>query len=342
MNKKAEIIVPVRIEIDATRRMYYNYLHKSEQDKSILIPNSARFNEDTGYINCTQVIEMDSELYDEIMSVNSVTDTESIAHLCDEKGLVFSFFASSGPVHDNAWVGVTVDNGYYRQLIFRDIAQFKSTLTIHSAINAALEDPKNYEKVFHAFDLGERSGMGISFDPFGPYDPDAMNDRICVVFNAGIDQFVALTEFQIEDYQSEREYQTHIIINREAAIDEMISGTGNGEVYYTTIESYARFFTSRYINKHIDMIEPRQIIGKDGLSLLCPTVLSAMYQMLLFCPFNNIKYLKCANAKCNRFFRVDSHHPQTLCKQHMMVRQRKRQNQYLKKKHEILRRLSSH
>ena len=338
MPRAPEIIAPITIEIDTTKGSYYRYLHTPVQNESTLIPNPARFYEDTNYIACTEFVEMDSEIYDEILSFDSVADTGTFAQRCSQKGLIFSFFTDSFPFYDDTEVGITVDNDYHRQLIFRKITQFRTTLTIYDAIKAALANPESYELVFRAFDLAERNKMGILFDPC---DPETANDRIIVAFCNKLNQFVALSEFQVEDYQFEREHQSNQTITKETAIDELLNETEDGEFHYTTMALFAHIFTTRYINKYIEPIEPRQNIEKDGLSLLCPTVLSAMYQMLLLCPFNNIKYQKCANNKCNRFFRVDSHHPQTLCKFHMETRQRKRQNYTEKKKREIIRRPSS-
>lgn len=337
MNEKkhtGELVVPVKIEIDATRKPFFDFTKVLEQKNSgVIIPNPARFHAETNDVVCTDVVLMNDELYEKILSVDSAADAETIAELCNENGLIFSFFSESFPFYDDSEVGITVDQNYYSKLILRDIMQFKTTLTIYNAINDALANPESYDLVVHAFDIGEKKKMGIAYDK---NDPETANNKIVVAFCNNINQFVAISEFDIEDYQDDWYMQTHTRIDREAALEDLING--DGKILYTTIKDYAGNFTSQFINKHIEGITPRQKTGEEGLSLLCPTVLSAMYQMLFLSRFNNIQYRKCANPKCNRFFRVASHHPQKRCEQHMQALRRKRANQEEKKRKEIFKR----
>ena len=62
----------------------------------------------------------------------------------------------------------------------------------------------------------------------------------------------------------------------------------------------------------------------------CPTLSSAMYEKMLLSVFNKDEYRQC--VKCSAYFKVDKHHPQTLCDKHMAARRRKRQNAKSKEK----------
>ena len=70
------------------------------------------------------------------------------------------------------------------------------------------------------------------------------------------------------------------------------------------------------------------VFNSDTLTLeyRCSNLLTAMYMMENTCTYNNVEFKKCAHPKCNRYFQVDSLHPQSMCDQHMEARRRKRQN----------------
>ena len=92
----------------------------------------------------------------------------------------------------------------------------------------------------------------------------------------------------------------------------------------------------KHINEKIKSetrgVSIEQCLDDFAFEYHCPTLSSAMYEKMLLSVFNKDEYRKC--AKCSAYFKVDKHHPQTLCDNHMLARRRKRQNAKTKEKGE--------
>ena len=85
----------------------------------------------------------------------------------------------------------------------------------------------------------------------------------------------------------------------------------------------------RMIAQHSKMMTDGSTItfnpDNSKMICICDSLISAMYYQQYVNVFNNRTYRQCAHKGCNRWFLVDSHHPQTRCDEHMEARRRKRQ-----------------
>ena len=89
-----------------------------------------------------------------------------------------------------------------------------------------------------------------------------------------------------------------------------------------------------HINK---MLSPNRLsfhVDNSTIIYVCPTVKSAMYMHHFLDFFNRNEYRVCKHPSCNKFFLVDRHHPQSMCPEHMLARQKKRAKQKQKEREE--------
>lgn len=91
---------------------------------------------------------------------------------------------------------------------------------------------------------------------------------------------------------------------------------------------------NRYVNSIVNEASIRFDPKTLSVTYVCDTVIAAMYMHRYIEIFNQDEYQKCAQDGCNKYFLVDRRHRQSRCPEHMLPRQRKRQNQKRKEAEE--------
>lgn len=127
------------------------------------------------------------------------------------------------------------------------------------------------------------------------------------------------------EYNDEGEEETEIIrhdLKPETMPDQEISS------WLDSCEQVLNDFLQEKI-KQLDIT----FSGIDGtITFFCHSLLEAMYVYAVVSIINQNEYKKCSKPGCQRYFRVDKHHPQKFCDIHMAPRRKKRENAYKKEK----------
>lgn len=291
---------------------YYN------RDGQPLIPMT-----DAPDIIKTATIEMDDQLYCELMSIKTTSDAEQLT-----KGYPFLRFAyHSHPAFEID--ELDTESRYYEAIVnavsqFQDFRLFIEQRRIYLRLRE--KDRKDaasditlresfYETTSRIFrQINSACGISILKAYYGIGDNGEVSEA-----------------FMSQKSGMEQSYKE--------LMDEPVEDRENLRIHHDTTvkqQAYEAFVACMFenITSYLTAITSRAAIAFDPLSSTvvykCPDLLTALYLMAFVADFNADEYRQCAHPKCHVFFKVDSSHPQSMCDKHMAARRRKRENQKLK------------
>lgn len=214
--------------------------------------------------------DLDDALYTRILAAESHND---IAQLVDDLIIRDTlYFASWGYISGHV-SAVSCEKAALINIVNKDIQHLRDVIRVYADINSALKHPDNEELVSQAFRCGETYGMGATYDPD---DPDTLDDSTSVYYCSKIGQYIAISDYDIEDYQIMGIDDPERKLTRNDIIECYLE-----DGPYTTIHDYAQIFVARHIIPHLAGITTDPVTTDGPLSLRCPTILAAMYQRLL-------------------------------------------------------------
>ena len=310
-------VLPTKIFIAKTRffpeaACYYT------RDGQPLIPMT-----DATDITKAPVIEMDDQLYCELMSIKTTSDAEQLT-----KGYPFLRFAyHSHPAFEIN--EMDTESRYYEAIVnavsqFQDFRLFIEQRRIYLRLRE--KDRKDaasditlresfYETTSRIFrQINSACGISILKAYYGIGDNGEVSEA-----------------FMSQKSGMEQSYKE--------LMDEPVEDRENLRIHHDTTvkqQAYEAFVACMFenITTYLTAITSRAAIAFDPLSSTvvykCPDLLTAMYLMAFVADFNTDEYRLCSHPRCHTYFKVNKAHPQSMCDIHMAARRRKRENQKLK------------
>lgn len=315
-------VLPIKIFIAKTRffpeaACYYT------RDGQPLIPMT-----DATDITKAPVIEMDDQLYCELLSIKNATDAERFTK-------AYSYLRFAYHSHPAFKINEMDTAVCYYEATANAVSQFHDVRVFLEQRRAYLrlreEEGKEaayvssgrktifeiYSKLFRQ--LNRNSAWTSASDMESSYFE--IYDKVEEVSEAFLAQKPGM-ELSYQELMDEYfDGRDELRIQHEASVRQQVN-----EVVDARIFEDVSAFVSSVTSRATVTFDPESytVVYK------CPDLLTAMYLMAFVADFNADEYRQCAHPKCHAFFKVNSGHPQSMCDRHMAARRRKRENQKIK------------
>ena len=270
-------------------------------------------------------IEMDDQIYCELMSIQNTADAERFTKS-------YPFLRVAYHSHPAFKINELDTAARYHEGIvwavsrFHDIRLFLAQLRAYLRLRekegegAAFESSERkdvigtYSKLFRI--LNRNSAWTSVYDMESDYyDLDDKVDEVSEAFMAQKPGMELSYQDLMDDYFEGRD---ELRIQHEAAVQQQVNEVVDARMF-EDIAIYVTTITSRATVT----FDPRSYT----MVCKCPDLLTAMYLMAFVADFNTDDYKLCAHPGCHTYFKVDKTHPQSMCDRHMEARRRKRENQ---------------
>lgn len=270
-------------------------------------------------------IEMDDQIYCELMSIQNTVDAEQFTK-------TYPFLRVAYHSHPAFKIDELDTAAQYHEEIvqavrrFHDIRLFLEQCRTYLRLRekegdgAAFERPERkavigtYSKLFRILN---RNLVWTSVCDMESYYYD-LHDKVDEVSEAFMAQKPGMNLSYQDLMDDFFEGRDELRIQHEATVQQQVNEVVDARMF----EDVAIYVTT---------ITSRAIVTFDPKSCTmvckCPDLLTAMYLMAFVADFNTDDYKLCAHPRCHTYFKVDKTHPQSMCDRHMEARRRKRENQ---------------
>ena len=319
--EKNIIQVPVKVEISKAYRFAdtNSRVMERRKDKNIIRIYKELLKESKITDEWTDGVEFCDDLYEELMSVETIERAQKIVEKLWDDRVVFSI-PNNRTLHMccEKELYFEVDTERFGELSIIELAHFKKVRDTYNLLKTAMNNLTNkkivekafYEYVYNFENVENEKGESLL---------NKINE-VNILYNNKLEQYVLVMQEDIESYEKIKKLVKDPLYQKRRDFLEDFFDDFPSITY--TIEECIRYIAIRYIHPEIAGIKIRQDIEKQLIRLHCPTVLSAMYQKMLLASFNEDEYKRC--KRCGKYFKVDKWHPQTMCDEHMESRRNKR------------------
>lgn len=293
--------VPIRVKIEHYYRFYEDIASTNHYD----INGNKKYDFSLGQTLMKappyepNAVEFNEDLFN---TVQEISKTENVKHFIGENSyLCLKFFIT----HRQEPYYITMDE--YIDDVLKELNIFRRFYSIAKALNAYHESSSLYleseakEVASKTLEACIENEKGILYDSSG--------------------QFISVFEdiIPIED-------DSGWAIER-ADLD--VSNMHFKEIRSWILKCEESF--DRFLSEKIGAVGFSGIHADGSVECCCHSLIEAIYEYALISIINRNEYRKCSKPGCNRYYKVDKHHPQKFCDEHMASRRKKRQNAAIKK-----------